>query len=454
MPNEPSQNSGETLPNQPKVPQTNPSWQPPPPTRISAAGRNPDYERYKRPDPSTSPTVTTPPVPPSGNYVYGAPQSTPPRASRQEQRHASSARERARKRRGRSRKGGEWAWVVIAVALFAVVIVASTIVTLLIQTTEDGITVLPTAAVILPTAVDARTQFAGDFEVGQRLVLDDGRSITLAPWNGTSRFTILLMGLDRRPGETGLSYRTDTMMLVSLDPETGSLGILSIPRDLFVEIPQYGLQRVNSAMVLGEIQQVNYGPTLAMQTVQYNLGIRVHNYIAVDFQAVIDIINLIGGIEINVPYRIEDYEYPDMNFGYDPLILNAGLQHMDGETALKFARTRHGDSDFQRARRQQMVIFALRDQILNTEMLPQLVIQSPSLLRSFSSNVYTDLTLDQMLQLAMTLKDVSMENMQTGVIDGEYIMNYTTAQGAQVVVPRRAQLSQLLTQVFGENYSE
>jgi LCP family protein required for cell wall assembly len=245
------------------------------------------------------------------------------------------------------------------------------------------------------------------------------------------------------------------MMLVSLNPATNDLGILSIPRDLYFDIPGYSVpQKVNTAMVLGELQQVNSGPTLAMQTIQYNLGMRVHNYVAVDFQAVIQIIDILGGLDIDVPYDIADYEYPDMNFGYDPLILHAGLQHMNGEIALKFARTRHGDNDFERARRQQMVIYALRDRILDANLLPQLILQSPSMLSSLDENVYTDVQLDQMIQLALYLKDIPQENIRTGVIDSNYIVPWMTNDGQSVLVPRRSQLSELLTEIFGANYSE
>lgn len=401
---------------------------------------------------SHSGTVSTP-IPPA---VIPAPTSVSPLIQEHLDDSRAVSRERMRQRRHRGRRrGGEWAWVVIAGALFSVVLIISVSVALIFRTTQTGVRVLPTAVGALPTPIDARQVYTGgELRAGQQIVLDDGRSIVLQPWNGTSRFTVLVVGLDRRPGERGLAYRTDTMMLISLDPDTNSLGILSIPRDLYVEVPGYGsLQRINSAMVLGELQQPGYGPSLTMQTVQYNLGIRVHDYVALDFNGATQIIDLLGGLEIDVPYDIVDYEYPDMNYGYDPLILRAGLQWMDGATALKFARTRHGDSDFERARRQQMVLYALRDRILNLNMLPQLIIQSPSLLNALQNSVYTGMSLDQMIQLALYLKDVSTENIRTGVIDGSYIQNYVTAEGAAVLVPRRSQLSTLLSEVFGSNYA-
>jgi polyisoprenyl-teichoic acid--peptidoglycan teichoic acid transferase len=370
----------------------------------------------------------------------------------------SPARDRMRKRRVKPRSsGGEWAWVVIAVAMLAVVIVISMSLTLLLRSTTETPEVIPTALVELPTPVDGRIEFPttlSNVGNGQQVTLDDGRSVILEPWNGTSRFTVLAMGLDRRPGETGLIYRTDTMMLISIDPISKTIGILSIPRDLYVEVPGYGIQRVNTPMVLGELQRPGLGPQLAMQTVQYNLGMRVHDYVAVDFDAVITVIDLVGGIDIDVPYNISDPQYPNMWYGYDPFYIEAGSHHLNGATALKYARTRHAASDFQRAQRQQQVIYAVRDRVLDADMLPSLIVQGPSLLQNLSDNVYTGLTLDQMIQLALYVKDIPDANIHTGVISQEYVMGYTTEQGAAVLIPNRARLGDLMVQVFGPNYSE
>ena len=398
---------------------------------------------------------TAPHYPPPSRSYPNEELAPPPSLARE-----SAARSRMRKRKLRSRsRGGEWAWVIVAFALLSVVIVVSMSISIVVRTSQAETLVVPTAAAMLPTPVDARTDFASlnasGVGAGERVTLNDGRTIVLAPWDGQSRFTILAMGLDRRPGETGLAYRTDTMMLISIDPNSDTIGILSVPRDLYVEVPGYNqLQRVNSPMVLGELQQPGYGPRLAMQTVQYNLGIRVHEYIAVDFNAVITVVDAIGGIDIDVPYDVIDYQMPDLYYGYDPLIVRAGLQHMNGYTALRYARTRHGDSDFQRAERQQQVINAIRDQVMNFNMLPQLIINAPGMLSQLSENVYTGLTVDQMIQLALYVKDIPSANIRTGVIDGRYIMPYTTPQGASVLVPNRSMLGELLIEVFGANYSQ
>src|SRR5690606_21817688 len=269
-----------------------------------------------------------------------------------------------------------------------------------------------TAAAILPTPLTSGVALAdADQPPVERIILNDGSSLALVPWDGVSRFPVIVMGLDRRPGETALAYRTDTMMLVSIDPTTKSMGILSIPRDLYVEVPGYSeLQRVNTPMVLGELRQPGFGPELVMQTVQYNLGIRIHDYLAVDFNAFVEFIDSIGGITMNVPYNISDPLYPDMNYGYDPFYIRAGEQVLDGATTLKDARTRHGDNDFQRAQRQQDVMYAIRDKNLNPQTLPQIIIQSPSIWTSLSDGLYTGMTYEQIIQFGLYLRDVPADS--------------------------------------------
>ncbi len=394
------------------------------------------------------PAPTIPTTPPVSQGYYNQP--LPPAPNLQE----SAARERMRRRRVNSRsKGGEWAWVVIAAAIFGIVMVMGLSGFVLLRASQTTQEVMPTAVIALPTPIEVAS--ANGVQTGQQITLSDGRNLTLSAWDGQTRFSVLVVGLDRRPGETGLAYRTDTMMLVSIDPITKSLGILSIPRDLYVAIPGYSEpQRVNTPMVLGELQRPGYGPDLLKQTVQYNLGMRVHDYVAIDFNTFITVIDAIGGIDLDVPYAISDTSYPDMNYGYDPFYIKAGLQHLDGKTALKYARTRHGDSDFNRAERQQSVLYAIRDRVLSLNMMPQLIAQSPTIWNAISSGVSTGLTFDQIIQLVWYLKDVDKANINTGVIDNTYTMPYMTAGGAAVLVPDRARLGDLMVKVFGSNYSQ
>jgi LCP family protein required for cell wall assembly len=346
--------------------------------------------------------------------------------------------------------------VIVAATLFGVIIVVSLGAVVLIRANQTPQEVIPTADVVasLPTPVIVNNDLS-NIVLGDALVMADGSSIQLTPWDGQSRFTMVMVGLDRRPGETGLAYRTDTMMLISIDPIAKSIGVLSIPRDLYVQVPGYAaLQRVNSPMVFGETNRPGGGPILMMQTVQLNLGMRVNDYVAVDFQAFIDVVNAIGGISVTTDYTINDPQYPNMNYGYDPFYLPAGTHLLDGYNALRFARTRHGDSDIQRAERQQATLLAVRDKLLNANMLPSLIAQAPSLWQSLSDNVYTGLTFEQMVQLGLYVKDIPLENIELGVINYEYLIPYTTEDGASVLIPNRARLGTLMVNTFGASYSQ
>lgn len=376
----------------------------------------------------------------------------PPAAQR-----PSGARQRSYHRQVNARqKGGEWAWVVIAAALLGVAVVMSLGMFVLVRASREAPDIVPTSESPVIAELPTPMTFLNDgglIAMGQAINVE-GQRIVLEPWDGQSRLTVLLMGIDRRPGEKGLSYRTDTMLILSLDPRTGEAGMLSIPRDLWVDVPGYGQRRVNEPMVLGELRQSGYGPRLAMETVQYNLGIRVNHYIVVDFNAFVTIVDALGGIEVDIDYNINDPLYPDMAYGYDPFYLRAGHHLLDGSTALKFARTRHGDSDISRAERQQQVIMAIKDKATSPEMIPVLLANASQLWSAIRDNFYTDIPLEQLIQLGLFIKDLSLESIKRGVIDFSYLSNYTTASGAAVLIPNRARLGGLMVEVFGANYSE
>lgn len=401
-------------------------------------------------DDNSGPQPAIPPVYSGVAYSQGLRQSSPLPGG-------PLARRRWRKSHAQGRhRHNDWAWVTIAgamMAAFAFVILAMLFL-LRLPLSAQEITPTADSLTALPTPVDARTAFrADDKRIGVDILpLPDGRTIELQPWDGQSRFTMIVAGLDRRPGETGLEFRTDSMMLVSLDPTAGRLGILSIPRDLYVQIPGWRNYRINAALYLGEARGEGYGPTLLMQTFQLNFGIRVHDYMLVDFQAFIDIVNLIGGVEVSIDYTIDDPRYPNMNFGYDPFYLPAGTHQLDGYNALRFARTRHGNNDIRRAERQQQVLFAIRDRVLDFNMIPQLLIQAPAFWNTLSSNVYTGLSLEHLIQLGLYIKDIDRGNITTGIINFRYLQEHTTESGQHVLVPLRAPLGQLLREVFGDNY--
>ncbi len=271
----------------------------------------------------------------------------------------------------------------------------------------------------------------------------------LKPWAGQDRVTLLLLGIDQRCDEDGPT-RTDTMMIFSMDPVAQTAAILSLPRDLWVEIPGFGVDRINQAHFFGEVfEYPGGGPALAIETVEAALGIKTDYFAAVNFDAFVEGIDEIGGIDIVVPETINDNKYPDNCYGFDPFFIAEGEQHLDGQTALKYARTRAtfgGDVD--RANRQQQVIMAVRDKILRLDMVPQLLTRAPELWRIFQDNIRTDLTLNEAIQLALLAEKIPAAKIRNEVIDFEYVYSETAPDGQQVLVPVRENIRALRDDLF------
>lgn len=271
----------------------------------------------------------------------------------------------------------------------------------------------------------------------------------LKPWEGQDRVTILVLGIDQRCDEDGPT-RTDTMMVLSMDPVAQTAVMLSLPRDLWVEIPGFGVEKINQAHFFGEVfEYPGGGPALAMETVEAALGIKIDYFATVNFDAFVEGVDEIGGIDIDVPESITDNKYPDNCYGYDPFFIGEGEQHLDGQTALKYARTRAtfgGDVD--RANRQQQVVLAVRDKILRLDMVPQLLTRSPELWRIFQDSIRTNLSLNEVVQLALLAEKIPAGNIQSQVIDYQYVYSETAPDGQQVLVPVRENIRQLRNELF------
>lgn len=282
--------------------------------------------------------------------------------------------------------------------------------------------------------------------------VDDGQIFSLEmfqPWPGRERVSVLLLGGDRRC-EEGEASHSDSIMLLSVDPVNLSAFVLSIPRDLWVEIPEYGSGRINQAYFFG--QAYDYpggGAALTVETVQDALDLSVDYYATLDFEGFIKLIDLIGGIDIEVPEDISDPEYPDACYGYDPFFITAGPHQLNGEEALKYARTRAtilGDVD--RALRQQQILMAVRDRVLRVNMIPQLIVQAPQLWQSFAENVRTNMTLEEAIQLALLAQKIPAENIRLFAIGYNHVTEQTTADGQQVLVPNEEALGELISELF------
>lgn len=284
-------------------------------------------------------------------------------------------------------------------------------------------------------------------DLAAQISLQETRDSIDATVEASGRITILVMGIDRRPGEEFRSL-TDTMIVVSVNPLDNTASIMNVPRDFYADIPGVGRRRINTAFNWGF---GNGGPAggaaLAMQTVERNLAIKIDHYILLDFTAFIRSIDAIGGIEIDVPENIYDATYPTMNYGYEVFSVAAGPNSFDGETTLKYARTRHGDSDFGRSERQQQVILAARDKVLNLG-VDQLLVQLPILYNEVSDGVRTDLSISDLYSLAVMARDMPTENIKTVVLDFQYFLPYTTPDNQQVLILQNYAIGPVIAELF------
>lgn len=217
-------------------------------------------------------------------------------------------------------------------------------------------------------------------------------------------FTVLLIGVDRRPDlEEGV--RSDTLIVVRVEPEDGWASMLSIPRDSMVQIPELGLQKINTAYTYGfnnaaELYGAATAPeegggALAAATVEDFLGLKVDYIAQIDFRGFERVVDTLGGISLDVERPLLDAAYPTEDFGYERIYIPAGLQVLDGATALRYARSRHSSSDFDRSRRQQQVLRAILDTVRARGLLSQAALL-PKLVDDFEQSVSTTLPLSDL----------------------------------------------------------
>ena len=265
-------------------------------------------------------------------------------------------------------------------------------------------------------------------------------------WDKKEPINILLIGLDYRPQEK--DSRSDTMIVVHIDPAAKTAAMLSIPRDLYVQIPGHGEDRINSAYQTGEDEPntPGGGPGLAMSTVEHNFGIKIHYFAQVDFTGFEKVVDAMGGVTVDVQKPLVDNEYPLTNYGTTRIYIPAGLQHMDGHTALEYARSRHADSDLGRNSRQQQVLLALRQQGLNLNLISRL----NDLLTQVQGAVKTDLSLTQVGSLAQLAKQIDRNSIQTLALTADMAQETILPSGADVLVPQWDIINPKVQQLFSD----
>lgn len=271
-------------------------------------------------------------------------------------------------------------------------------------------------------------------------------------WDGASRITVLIIGLDYRDWVAGEGApRSDTMMLLTIDPLTKTAGMLSIPRDMWVNIPGFGYGRINMAYANGEGSKLpGGGPELARKTVEQFIGVPIQYYAQVDFNTFVEFIDLIGGVDI---YSDEKLRLDQVGSGKDKVVITCcGMRHLRGDVALAYARYRKDkEGDIARARRQQKLILAIRNQVLKPENFPVLLGKAQSFYEEFSAGIRTNMPFDTALQLGVLAREIPVESIKAGAIDYSMVSLDNVVLGgadAAIMKPLPDKIRELRDQIF------
>ncbi len=286
------------------------------------------------------------------------------------------------------------------------------------------------------------------------------------PLKGEDRgqINILLLGMGGRNHDGG--YLTDTIILLSLEPKTKKVALISIPRDLAVPLEDMGWKKINNVNAFAELKQPGSGGLATSQTLSDILKVPVDYYARVDFTGFVKILNELGGVEVNVPETLDDYKYPIMgneNAPYDQryehLHVEQGWQKMDGDLALKYARSRHAagqeGSDFARAKRQQLILQAVKDKVMSYNILfnPTKI---ANIINEIKDNFSTNLKIWEMVKLWNMLKNIKDQEVINKVLDDSpegLLTSSISADGAFILLPRGGDFSEiqyLINNIFGQ----
>ncbi|MEZ4667201.1 MAG: LCP family protein [Anaerolineae bacterium] len=315
--------------------------------------------------------------------------------------------------------------------------------------TRVSVGTLPTAEPTIAATSISQTIIAS---TNNQIVSTPDPLAGLPAWSDNRRFTLLLLGIDQRSGvdEPG-PYRTDTMIVISVDPVRKTAGVLNIPRDLWVDIPGYKQGRINTANTLGEAGGYpGGGPALAAETVRQVLGFPIDKFLLINFDVFTKVVDTLApdGVEVCPNEAIDDQNYPDAGYGFLTVHFDAGCQILNAERLLQYARTRHGATDFDRAERQQEVMRSLREKVLSVGGIAQFVSQAPVLYNELTGSFKTNLSLDEILQLGGLVTQIPRENIHFGVMNYLYVDQAKTTSGDEVLVLKSSAIRPLIQSVF------
>jgi len=245
------------------------------------------------------------------------------------------------------------------------------------------------------------------------------------------RTNIILMGIDDRlPGSA--VGRSDTLLLFTLQPYRRYIGMLSIPRDLWVQIPGYGENRINTAHFFAEAAQQGSGPAAVKGAIDANFGVKVHYYLRVRFDNFKQLIDTMGGVEIRLSEPLSGY--------------GAGTHLLNGEQALAFGRDRSGGDDFFRMRNAQILMRSM----ISTALSPRIVTHWPQMVRVTVDTIETDIPVLLWPKFGITFLLAGQEGITMRLLDREMVRPFQTADGAQVLAPRWEAIQPLISEMFGK----
>lgn len=245
-----------------------------------------------------------------------------------------------------------------------------------------------------------------------------------------NQVNILLLGSDQRPYSGG--YRTDVFLLATINLDDQTINLTSFPRDLYVTLPGLYNDRINTAMARG-------GFTLVNEMLAYNFGFEADYYALINFWGFSDVINTLGGIDVNVGQTLTDHRS-----GYGDYTVYAGNVHMDGETALWYVRSRYTSSDFDRGRRQQEVLFALMMRLISFD----LVTKFPELYEQYQNTIDTNLPLSEIKPLLPVADEFLKGEIGQYAIGPAQVSNWITPGGAMVLLPNNTAIRSILLEAL------
>ena len=248
--------------------------------------------------------------------------------------------------------------------------------------------------------------------------------------------TLIVGGLDSR--EEGQPENSDVFMLARVDLEARTVRAISIPRDLYIEIPGFGADKITRAYDFGSKSQngkFKAGAELMKATVEQSFGLDVDNVVVTTFHGFEAIVDAFDGVEIDNPYELSDSEYPTLDYGYTSIYFPAGVQTLNGEQALQFCRTRHQDGDPGRVMRQHLVLRALLERATDPEYADKLW----DVVKENKKTVKTDLGPSKQLAYALAAPDFTNENVQFASLQ-DYVYDDVTAAGMWIYSGRWDQI--------------